>query len=109
MTLSREIRNRARHVVPSVLAICLVAYFAFHAVEGERGLLAHMSLEKQLVEARKIYAETSAERTALEQRVGLLDGSRLDIDMLDERVRVMLNYARPDELVIFVEPDGSSK
>jgi cell division protein FtsB len=37
----------------------------------------------------------------MEQRVALLSNTSLDLDMLEERARVMLNFAHPDDLVIF--------
>ncbi len=49
----------------------------------------------------------------MEQRVALLSNSSLDLDMLEERARVMLNFAHPDDRIIFlknlpVSQDGSS-
>ncbi len=38
----------------------------------------------------------------MERRVTLLSNTSLDLDMLEERARVMLNYAHPDDLIIFL-------
>ena len=41
-----------------------------------------------------------AEQEALERNVELMRPTSLDRDMLEERARVVLNYTRPDEVVI---------
>ena len=103
MGVIAEFRARAGSVVLPVLGFCVVGYFAYHAVQGDRGLIAWRQLTHRVNEARAFLAETSIERRALERRVGLLSPRSLDRDMLDERARFMLNYGYADEVIIFVE------
>ena len=86
------------------MAICAIAYFAFHALQGDRGLLALWQLNQRIEVARTQLAETTRERTVLAHRVKLLARTSLDPDMLDERARIMLNYGHPNETVIFRRP-----
>ena len=104
MSLIGEFRSRARHVIGPVLAICAAGYFAYHAVQGERGLIALWHLKHKVETARSLVAESTARRRILEHQVSLLNRSSLDPDMLDERARFMLNYAYPDEVVIPTDP-----
>ena len=76
------------------------ATFAYHSVEGDRGLFALIRLSEQIQESRVQLDELSAERKALERRVSNLRPDHLDADMLDERARLILNLARPDEIII---------
>jgi len=101
MGLIVEIRSRARHVVGPVLGICAAAYFAYHVVQGDRGLIAWWSLKQRVANARESLDEITAQRKVLEHRVSLLHPNSLDPDMLDERARVMLNYGHADDIVIF--------
>jgi cell division protein FtsB len=101
MSVIREIRRRARLVVGPVLGISLVIYFAYHLVEGDRGLLAWLRLSHELREAQATLAGVEAERAALEHRVDLMRPEHLDRDMLDERVRNQLNLVGPNDIVIF--------
>ena len=103
MQLLHELKRRARHAVAPVLGIGIFGYFAFHAVEGDRGLFAYFRLKDQLVEAEQMQREVAAIRAELEQRVSLLRPNHADPDMLDERARQMLNLAQPDEVVIFTK------
>lgn len=102
MPLLREIRTKARQITPPVIGACLVAYFAYHAVQGERGLLAWWRLQQDLGEAKAEEARLADERARLELRVGLLNPDHLDTDMLDERAHAVLNYGRDDEYVILL-------
>lgn len=105
MSLVAEIRVRARHVVGPVLGLCAAGYFAYHAVNGDRGLIAWLELQKKIEAAHAVAAEVAARREALEHRVKLLHPEGIDPDLLEERARRMLNYGYPDEIVILVEKD----
>jgi len=59
-----------------------------------------LELESKVKAAEIIHGDISSQEKWLEQQVNLLRKNNLDSDMLDERVRVMLNYVHPDELVI---------
>jgi len=100
MAVLREIRRRARQILPQVLAACLVGYFAYHAVQGEGGLLAYSRLQDALAEARAVERELSDQRAALAHRVTLLRADSLDRDLLAEQARKVLNFVRPDEVVV---------
>jgi cell division protein FtsB len=101
MSILREIRRRARLIVGPVLGISLCGYFAYHMVEGERGLAAWLRLSQELRQAKATLASAEAERATLERRVNLLRPEHMDRDMLDERARSQLNMAAPNEIVIF--------
>jgi cell division protein FtsB len=100
MGLLAELKRRAGDAVAPAIGFCLVGYFAYHSVEGERGLVAWIRLNEQIQTARAELAGLQAERKALERRVALLRPASLDRDLLDEQARAVLNYARPDEIVI---------
>jgi cell division protein FtsB len=104
MAIWRELKRRSRDVIGPVLGFCVVGYFVYHSIEGDRGLTAYVRLNERLADAQAQLEEVQAERMALERRVKLLRADGLDPDMLDERARVILNYSRPDEIII---PDRS--
>jgi len=103
MALLPELKRRARHAVAPVLGIGIFGYFAFHAIEGDRGLFAYFRLKDQVAEAESTQREVAAIRAELEKRVSLLRPDHTDPDMLDERARQMLNLTQPGEIVIFTK------
>ena len=104
MSVLREIRRQAKQVVVPVLGIAALGYFAYHAIQGDRGLFAWMALNQQLKQTRALADAVGAQRSEIENRVERLSSNSLDPDLLDERVRVMLNYASQDAVVIMVPP-----
>lgn len=101
MTILVEIRRRSRLIIAPVLGISLVGYFAYHLVQGDRGLVAWLRLTQEVRQAKATLAAVEAERQALDRRVSLLRPNHLDRDMLDERARATLNRIGPGEIVIF--------
>ncbi|MEZ5669224.1 MAG: septum formation initiator family protein [Alphaproteobacteria bacterium] len=110
MALFRELRSRSRAVLPAVAGLLTLSYFAYHAVNGERGLLAYWRLQESLAEATAELAAVADERAVLEHEVSLLRpgsggrSSTLSLDMLRERARAVLNHIGPHEVVIFDRP-----
>ena len=64
-----------------------------------------MQLNQQLKQTHALADAVSGQRHELENRVQRLSNSSIDPDLLDERVRLMLNLARSDEVVIML-PKG---
>lgn len=98
--LGREIRQRLKAVAWPTVFLGLVGYFAWHAMEGDRGIVAMQQRERLLAEARAELARVDAEREAWERRVAALRGPLLDADMLDERARALLNLGDPRDIVV---------
>ena len=79
-----------------------VIYFAYHAVQGDRGLIAWLQHSRELGESETVLAELAAERSTLEHRVSQLRAESLDPDMLEEQARTMLNFAEPDDRTLLL-------
>lgn len=102
MQFRREFTRRFKSLAAQLIGACIAGYFIYHAVQGDRGILAWLRVNQQLEQAHQQFEATSAQRAALEQRVALLSNSSLDLDMLEERARVMLNFSHPDDVVVFL-------
>ena len=95
-----ELRKRAQYVLGPTLGAALILYVTYHALQGERGLIAFWQLHGQVRHAQHIHEQLNATKMLLQNRVNLLNPNSLDADMLEERVRFMLGYSRPDETII---------
>jgi len=105
MKFAAELRRRARQAIGPMLGLTLAAYFAYHTVQGERGLLAWWHFNRDIHAAEAKLAGLEETRDALESRTRLLRPDRLDPDMLEERARAMDDLGHDDELVI-LRPNG---
>ena len=102
MKVLAELQQRSRYIIGPVLGVSLFIYFLYHAVQGDRGLIAYWQLANQVEQAVYTSNKLDHKVTNLRHRVSLLSPRTLDPDMLDERARFMLGYARPSEIVIFL-------
>jgi cell division protein FtsB len=86
-----------------VMAALLVGYFGVNAYTGDHGLRAKQDLDREITTLTRDLASATAERERWQRRVALLKSDSLDPDMLDERARVLLDYADPHEIVMRVK------
>jgi cell division protein FtsB len=105
MIVLREMRRRSKALVGPMLGIVLTGYFAYHIVEGDRGLRAWVRLTQELRSAKEQAAAVSAERAELQHRVVHMRPNHVDPDLLDLQVRRTLDVLRPDEIVIATPPE----
>ena len=102
MLVLKELRRQGRQIIASIFGVAVIGYFAFHAVEGERGLRAYFALNLQTELAREERDALRHDRMTIERRVNLLKSESLDLDMLDERARTVLNKVHEDDFVILL-------
>ena len=100
MIVLRELRRRAHLIVGPVLGIALTGYFAYHLVEGDRGLISWLRLSQEIRAENAKLEAVRVQRQALDLKVSNLKPDHLDPDLLDERVRATLNLVAPGETVI---------
>jgi cell division protein FtsB len=106
MIVLREMRRRLKTWVAPVFGIAATFYFAYHLVEGDRGLRAWVRVTQDLRVAKENLATTSAERAALEHKVAHMRPDKLDPDLLDSQVRKTLDVAAPNEIIIMRPTDN---
>ncbi len=100
MSVLHEIRRRSGQTMMPLLLVAAAAYFGYHFFAGERGLNAWWSVNHRLELAKAEHESLRLEREKLEMRVSLMREDTLDRDLLDERLRRMLNLVQPDDVVI---------
>ena len=89
-----------RGAVLPVMFLATAGYFVWHAVHGERGLIAAEQRQIVIAEARADLDRATRDLETMERRVHGLRGERLDRDQLDERARQLLNMVGPNEIVV---------
>ncbi len=91
-----------RRVAFHAAVIAILIYFIFHAIAGNRGVIAYFKLNQKMEKSGAELDTLRVERVELEHRVNLLKPP-LDKDMLDEQARKTLGVAAPSEKVFVVE------
>ena len=101
MSLTLELRRRGRHIFGPILGALAVAYFLFHALNGDRGFTTWLQLRQQVQVAQSAVARSVSQRRTWQTRIDGLSAENLDPDLLDERARAVAGLAREDEIVVF--------
>lgn len=96
MKISRKYGLTKKQIINGILASVLL-YFIFHAIYGERGILAYFNLNQKIEKAEEELENIKAERLEIEHKVKSLKPESLDPDMLDEQVRKNLGVAGKQE------------
>ena len=95
-----SINERIRQIAVPVFGALVVGYFAYHSMKGDHGLNAYIKLSGELAKAEEVLQERRSKREVIEHRTNLLRPDNLDLDILDERARDVLNLLNNNERVI---------
>src|SRR3546814_11737476 len=104
MRLLLAIKVRARQALPQVLAACMVAYFAYHALHGDRGFYAWIMLKQERAQVMAAAAEVAAHRARLAHRVGLLRRAPLATALLEASAEATLQSEAAGDHNRFLTP-----
>jgi len=96
----REIRKRARFLAAPLLGSLALVYLIYLGIQGDRGLLAWIQRGQDIFVAEQRLAGLQIQADALAHRITLMHPKSLDLDLLEERVRAVLNLAGPDDIIL---------
>jgi len=84
----------------SVVGAMIVGYFLYHTIQGERGWFAMLRMQHEVKTAETTLAKLKKDREELQHRTELLRNDNLDPDLLEEKSRELLNYSKPNEIIV---------
>lgn len=100
-------KSKSSAVIVGLMLLC--AYFSYFAIRGDRGLFKYLYLQEKVAEAEKLSNSYDRKKDELEQKVKLLSSNSLDLDLLDERARAVLNVIGDNEFIIIDDEDDSTE
>ena len=105
MGILSYITNKCKNSGFLLLLMCLFSYFSYFAIKGDRGFFKYMYLQEKVAEGEKMQADYDKQYAELEEKVKLLSPNSLDLDLLDERARTVLNVIGEDEFILLDEAE----
>jgi cell division protein FtsB len=100
MVRHHRLRSALAQLALWMATLASVAYFAHHAVSGNRGIVAKRAYEAEIMSLEAELKKVKSQRAALENRVAALRPSQVERDVLDQLARERLGYMHPDERVL---------
>jgi cell division protein FtsB len=75
-------------------------YFAYHVMGGENGLLSYYRTKRIISVKSKELKSLRSKCDVISRNVALLSSGSLDLDLLEERCMVVLNYCHSGDIVV---------
>ena len=94
--LAKSINNFISHSFFFLLFIAITSQIFF----GNKGLIKYYSLKSELECTYLQLEETRIEKVCLTRQIDSLKSTSLDIDLLDEKARKILNLVKPAEVIL---------
>lgn len=107
MVIRRGIRSFIPPIAFYAIAFACAFYFVNEAKMGQRGLHAKQEIRENIQRVVADLDGLKLERNEWERRVALFKQESVDRDLLDERVRRVLNRVNPHDVVIMT-PAGKN-
>ncbi|QDY68721.1 FtsB family cell division protein [Qingshengfaniella alkalisoli] len=82
------------------LTLALAFYFSFAAIRGDLGVLERMSIDADLAQLEEERDQLADQVAYLRNQTQRLSDRYLDLDLLDERTRVVLGMMRSNEITL---------
>lgn len=82
------------------MMMALALYFVARAVQGDQGIFRRVQVDAEIRALQQQIDDVDAQIAHLRVKTRRLSADYLDLDLLDERARAVLGYARPDEVLI---------
>ena len=81
----------------------MIAFFGFHTVAGDRGILARPHLEHKITQAQEQLSLLKKHQSFLRHRISLMQKDGIDADILAETARSELGLFRPNDVIVSID------
>jgi cell division protein FtsB len=81
----------------------------YHTLQGDRGWFAMLRMQHEVTAAQATLSQLQKDRAELQHRTQLLHTNSLDPDLLEEKSRELLNYSKPNEIVVLTPPENKEQ
>lgn len=98
-------KKNFRLIASNIVWICVSGYFLFHIFTGARGAVAWARLSAEVTELEDRLKTLRDENAFLENKIKLLQGDNLDVDLLQEQAMSILGYAHANDVVVLLSRD----
>lgn len=97
----KDSKRPSRKALIKIFLMCaLTTYLLYHILQGNRGFWALMELKQVVKKETQVLHQLEKEHKTLIRRIRLLRPQNLDEDLLEERVRFVLNMAQDEEIIL---------
>ena len=103
MNKSLAFRNKLYLFLSLVFSFLLLLYLFYFLINGERGMISFYKIKNQQIELQNELKKIKSKNNLLVDKVKRLKINTIDLDYLDEQIRLNTGYISENELVVSLE------
>ncbi len=100
MVIRRRLRSILVPLTLYAVSAGVIGYFMHNAKIGERGLDAKQTMKVEIYELNRNLEAAKAEHADWDRRLALMRADQIDLDLLEERARILLGRVHKNDLVV---------
>lgn len=100
MAQEKDLSSYFKKSIGPLVGACLVFYFTYHLLNGDRGIFSWRRLEVKVNQAQTHMDQLDTFMQTLETKVNLLRPESLDPDLLEQRSKEVLGLKYENELTL---------
>ncbi|HLD95677.1 MAG TPA: septum formation initiator family protein [Alphaproteobacteria bacterium] len=100
MAQEKELNSYFKKAIGPLIGGCLIFYFVYHLLNGDRGVFSWRRLELKVKEAERVRDDLNAQKQLLDTKVNLLRPDSLDPDLLEQRAKEVLGFKHESEVTL---------
>ena len=103
MNKSLAFRNKLYLFLSLVFSFLLLLYLFYFLINGERGMISFYKIKNQQIELQNELKKITSKNNLFVDKVKRLKINTIDLDYLDEQIRLNTGYIAENELVVTLE------
>jgi len=103
MNKSLAFRNKLYLFLSLVFSFLLLLYLFYFLINGERGMISFYKIKNQQIELQNELKKITSKNNLFVDKVKRLKINTIDLDYLDEQIRLNTGYISENELVVTLE------
>ena len=103
MNKSLAFRNKLYLFLSLVFSFLLLLYLFYFLINGERGMISFYKIKNQQIELQNELKKIKSKNNLLVDKVKRLKINTIDLDYLDEQIRLNTGYISENELAVSLE------
>ena len=103
MNKSLAFRNKLYLFLSLVFSFLLLLYLFYFLINGERGTISYYKIKNQQIELQSKLKKIKSQNNLLADKIKRLKINTIDLDYLDEQIRLNTGYIAKHEFVVSLE------
>ena len=103
MNKSLAFRNKLYLFLSLVISFLILLYLIYFLINGERGMISFYKIKNQQIELQNELKKITSKNNLFVDKVKRLKINTIDLDYLDEQIRLNTGYISENELVVTLE------